>query len=53
MQILFNFALDMRTELRLKWEFTSSTQRRDGSFASSKTPFIRDRKPFSGDIKYG
>jgi hypothetical protein len=30
---------------------TSSTQSRDGSLAISRTPFIKDRKPFSGDIK--
>lgn len=32
-------------------EFTSSTQRREGSFASSRTPFIKDLKPFSGEIR--
>lgn len=34
-------------------KLTSSTHRRDGSFASSRTPFIKDLKPFSGEIRYG
>lgn len=32
---------------------TSSTHSFEGSFASSRTPFIKDLNPFSGDIRYG
>lgn len=39
------------TSVNPKAQYTSSTHRRHGSFASSRTPFIKDLNPFSGDIR--